>query len=151
MCWYLSHFAGQEPFQACDGLAFNPLTLMCLPFAPFSEPLYSSCALPSWWALPRLLLDSVVLSALRHYQWVMGGQRASVAHQGGRAMSANYRHYLLLPPVSSLCPGPRHSTIMDSTWSLHHPPIPFTLSTCTQQTSCFKLIWVSLVWVYVSV
>ncbi|XP_017338816.2 putative sodium-coupled neutral amino acid transporter 10 isoform X5 [Ictalurus punctatus] len=43
--------------------------------------------------------DSVVLSALRHYQWVMGGQSAPVARQGGRAMSANYRHYLLLPPM----------------------------------------------------
>ncbi|XP_053094682.1 putative sodium-coupled neutral amino acid transporter 10 isoform X4 [Pangasianodon hypophthalmus] len=43
--------------------------------------------------------DSVVLSALRHYQWVMGGKSAPVAHQGGRAMSANYRHYLLLPPM----------------------------------------------------
>lgn len=96
---------------------------MCLPFAPFSEPIYSMRALPPWWALPWLLLDSVVLSALRHYQWVMGGQSAPVARQGGRAMSANYRHYLLLPPVSSLRPGPRHSTITGSTWSLHYPQL----------------------------
>lgn len=130
MCRHLSQFAGRDPSQAHVGLALNPLTLMCLPFAPFSEPIYSSRALPPWRALPRLLLDSVVFSALRHYQWVMGGQSAPVAHQGGHAMSANYRHYLLLPPVSSLCPGLKHSTIRDSTWSLHYSQLPPTVSTC---------------------
>ncbi|KAI5623346.1 putative sodium-coupled neutral amino acid transporter 10 isoform X2 [Silurus asotus] len=33
------------------------------------------------------------------FTWVMGGKSEPVAHQGGRAVSANYRHYLLLPPM----------------------------------------------------
>lgn len=143
MCRHWSQFAGQELFQARVGLAFNPLTLMCLPFAPFCEPLYSPRALPPWWALSRLLLDSVLLSALRHYQWVMGGKSAPVAHQRGRAMSANYRHYLLLPPVSSLRPGLKHSTITDSTWSLHYPQLPLLFPPASEQTSCVLFICLS--------
>lgn len=140
MCRHLSQFAGRQPFQAHVGLAFYPLTLICLPFAPFSEPLYSLRALPPWWALPRLLLDSVVLSALRHYQWVMGGKSAPVAHQGGRAMSANYRHYLLLPPVSSLCPGLQNFTIMEPDHCITPLQFPPTVSNCTQSNIFMRYI-----------
>lgn len=59
-------------------------------------------------------IDSVVVSALRNNQWLLGGASTSVALQGCHTVSANYRHHLLLPPVSNLPLRTDHSTAMDS-------------------------------------
>ncbi len=69
-------------------------------------------------------IDSVVLSALRNNQWLLGGASTSVALQGCHTVSANYRHHLLLPPVSNPPQRTDHTTAMDSTTL---PKIPFLL------------------------
>lgn len=75
-------------------------------------------------ALTRRPIDSVVVSALRNNQWLLGGASTSVALQGCHTVSANYRHHLLLPPVSNPPQRTDRTTAMDSATL---PKIPFLL------------------------
>lgn len=94
-------------------LAFNHLYVFPLPPSqPLPRP-HSWC----WLLTDHLMyrpIDSVVVSALRNNQWLLGGASTSVALQGCHTVSANYRHHLLLPPVSNLPRRTDHSTAMDS-------------------------------------
>lgn len=101
---------------------------MCLPSAPIwttAPPPF--LMLTSDWpsdALTRRPIDSVVVSALRNNQWLLGGASTSVALQGCHTVSANYRHHLLLPPVSNPPRRMDRTTAMDSATL---PKIPFLL------------------------
>lgn len=117
----IRHFS--HPFLS---LAFNPLILMYLPFAP-SESLPRPHPDADLWpsdALTRRPIDSVVFSALRNYQWLLDGAGTPVALQGRHTVSSNNRHHLLLPPVSNPPWRTDRTNAMDSTTL---PRIPFLL------------------------